>query len=663
MKKIIIILISVFAFTVNSMAQNCNSLVDTTTKYVNCEDSAQLFSNYCNTSITNVTTSNLASIYFTNANTGYTVGSAGKILKTTNAGSTWSTLASGTTTNLASVCFTDTNTGYVIGNGGVMLKTTNAGNTWTALTSGTNQYLQSIYFTNTNTGYVVGNAGTILKTLNAGSTWAILTSGTTKPLNSVYFTDANTGYAIGNDATNLNGSVILKTTNAGNNWSTILSIPFSINNWLMSAYFTDVNTGYTVSGGGTIMKTTNAGSTWATLTSNTQNDLYYVCFTDINTGYAVGAGTILKTINAGINWTTLATTESLMSVYFTGANIGYAVGSNGAIVKINNNNATFSWLPTIGLSNPSIPNPKADPKINTTYKVTITPNTGTGGCGIYSDSVKLNYIPMNSQEICMVSIRNNKNMVMWDKPISNAIDSFYIWRETNVTGVYNKIGVVAYSDSSIFIDNTSNPSIQSNKYKLSIIDKCSIETNKSTTAHKTMHLSINQGTGSTWNLIWEAYEGFTINTYNIYRGTSPDTLFLVGTTSGSSSQYTDNTASSGNVYYQLQVVNPNACNPSKSYTYSKSNIATNNASFGISENSLLNQIKIYPNPANSQINVQLNTSLIGSNYFITDQIGKTILSGKLITENSIIELGDLSGGIYLLSIGNNTKQTFKVIKK
>jgi hypothetical protein len=39
------------------------------------------------------------------------------------------------------------------------------------------------------------------------------------------------------------------------------------------------------------------------------------------------------------------------------------------------------------------------------------------------------------------------------------------------------------------------------------------------------------------------------------------------------------------------------------------------------------------------------------------------LSGKIISENTTIELGNLSGGIYLFSVGENLKQTFKVIKE
>lgn len=94
-----------------------------------------------------------------------------------------------------------------------------------------------------------------------------------------------------------------------------------------------------------------------------------------------------------------------------------------------------------------------------------------------------------------------------------------------------------------------------------------------------------------------------------------------------------------------------------------SNVATLTiANIGINETNQ-NHFKVYPNPASSQINVEVIQSLIGSSFAITDQIGKTVLSGKLNTEKSTIEIGDLSGGVYLFSIGNNAKQTFKVIKK
>jgi hypothetical protein len=87
------------------------------------------------------------------------------------------------------------------------------------------------------------------------------------------------------------------------------------------------------------------------------------------------------------------------------------------------------------------------------------------------------------------------------------------------------------------------------------------------------------------------------------------------------------------------------------------------STLGISEAFQSNLFSIYPNPTNSQINVKTDAKLLGSNYIIYDFTGKSVLSGKIISEDSLIELGNLSGGIYLLSVGENMNQTFKVIKE
>jgi hypothetical protein len=63
------------------------------------------------------------------------------------------------------------------------------------------------------------------------------------------------------------------------------------------------------------------------------------------------------------------------------------------------------------------------------------------------------------------------------------------------------------------------------------------------------------------------------------------------------------------------------------------------------------------------VNVKADTKLIGSDYAIYDNTGKVVLSGKINTENTNIELGNLAAGIYLFSVGENVKQTFKVIKE
>ena len=72
---------------------------------------------------------------------------------------------------------------------------------------------------------------------------------------------------------------------------------------------------------------------------------------------------------------------------------------------------------------------------------------------------------------------------------------------------------------------------------------------------------------------------------------------------------------------------------------------------------------IFPNPASSVVNIKADATLLGKTYSIYDLAGKVVLRGKLNAENTSIEVQNLSGGIYLFSLGEKIKQTFKVTKE
>jgi hypothetical protein len=75
-------------------------------------------------------------------------------------------------------------------------------------------------------------------------------------------------------------------------------------------------------------------------------------------------------------------------------------------------------------------------------------------------------------------------------------------------------------------------------------------------------------------------------------------------------------------------------------------------------------IKVYPNPASTVINLETNTPFINADYILKDLLGKTILSGKILNGNTTIEIENLSKGIYLLNVGGDAKkQTFKIVKE
>jgi type 1 glutamine amidotransferase len=83
---------------------------------------------------------------------------------------------------------------------------------------------------------------------------------------------------------------------------------------------------------------------------------------------------------------------------------------------------------------------------------------------------------------------------------------------------------------------------------------------------------------------------------------------------------------------------------------------------GINEVNTNNLISIYPNPAINEINVKIDANIIGASYVIYDQLGRSVLIGKLTDENSDIDIRVLPKGIYVFSLGNNYK-SIKIIKK
>lgn len=71
---------------------------------------------------------------------------------------------------------------------------------------------------------------------------------------------------------------------------------------------------------------------------------------------------------------------------------------------------------------------------------------------------------------------------------------------------------------------------------------------------------------------------------------------------------------------------------------------------------------IYPNPSSTQLHVKVQEYLIGEDYRIFDQLGNTLLSGTLNSTLTLIELGYLPDGIYLIQIAQQFSQRF-VVKK
>jgi uncharacterized delta-60 repeat protein len=294
------------------------------------------------------------------------------------------------------------------------------------------------------------------------------------------------------------------------------------------------------------------------------------------------------------------------------------------------------------------------------YSVTVS---NSAGCQNTSNLFAVNVSFMQPQQVCIVGMDSltNENKIIWEKPLSSGIDSFYVYKETNVSNVYTKIGGTDYTDLAILLDVNSNPAVQSYRYKVSIVDTCGVETNLGD-FHKTIHLTINQGIGGAWNLIWSHYEGLNFGSYNIYRGTDPTNISLLTTIQSNLNSYTDLTPPTGPLYYQIEVVNPLNCDPTKSMNYgvSRSNIVNNGLS-GVQE--IVNtNIVVYPNPTNSNTTLEVSSELVGKMYSILDFSGRIILHGKISSNQEHIDMQHVARGAYYLSIDKSSSVT-KLIKQ
>jgi len=83
---------------------------------------------------------------------------------------------------------------------------------------------------------------------------------------------------------------------------------------------------------------------------------------------------------------------------------------------------------------------------------------------------------------------------------------------------------------------------------------------------------------------------------------------------------------------------------------------------GVDEFTGINRSLFYPNPTSGQITIQTDAEFVGSTYIISNTLGKVVQSGRLVSTNDILDIGNLSSGIYQIRLGDQTVQTFKFIK-
>ncbi len=230
------------------------------------------------------------------------------------------------------------------------------------------------------------------------------------------------------------------------------------------------------------------------------------------------------------------------------------------------------------------------------YDLTVT---DAGAC-ISTESVVITMTLPTPQQLCMVTVDTvtGRNVIVWEKLVTQNIRSYYIYKESTQSNTYYLIDSVAVNAMSSYFDSVSDPGIRSWRYKISAVDSCGNESVLSE-EHKTMHLNINLGLSSSINLIWDHYEGFSVTTYRIERFDGVNGWVVIDSVPSNLTSFTDFTPPAGNISYRIDVLHPTGClatAKAKNYNSTRSNPSSaKETSVGDLPGGLSN-LMVYPNP-------------------------------------------------------------------
>jgi photosystem II stability/assembly factor-like uncharacterized protein len=272
---------------------------------------------------------------------GYAVGMAGKIFKTTDAGTTWAgqTLQGNIAgRNYNAVFFTDLTHGIAVGGNQTkdsiqtILQTTDGGLNWNTVTDNLGAWLLDVTFADMNHGFAVGELGKVLKTSDGGATWttvSIPSGQSTRRFTGVHFFDSQTGIVVGGYPTHDSIQTILKTTDGGTTWNIVLD---NLGSMLKTIHFINSTEGYAAGNDGTLLHTNDQGNTWSPLivSGNDRYALFSVYFNNPGFGITVGKyGKALVYRNTGLVLPTTTVTTPVTLVNATTVAVQGQVNANG----------------------------------------------------------------------------------------------------------------------------------------------------------------------------------------------------------------------------------------------------------------------------------------------------------------------------------------------
>lgn len=328
--------------------------------------------------------------------------------------------------------------------------------------------------------------------------------------------------------------------------------------------------------------------------------------------------------------------------------------SNGSIYISANGAGTLSYDWNNGLStSEDLSNVPAG-----VYQVEVT---DAGGCIGVAGVPLLNARP-ESPFLCIASVDSatQNNLIGWEKTPGLGIEKFWVYRESSLASIYQKIANVPFDSLSQFIDTVSNVDQQAWRYQVRAIDSCGNGSWLSNSiSHRTIHVSGQLKPNGDVVVLWNSYDGFEIDKYYVWRHTIPTGMVLVDSVDYPGHIFIDTPPNYDSLFYRVDVKNPFPCVVTRAAgnnNASKSNDSDLIAGpTGINKEESDVSFLVYPVPSRDMVNVAMD-GLKSDEAVLTvyDIEGRVIKANRVkVNGGQVMHLFDFStdaSGIYFLEV-------------
>lgn len=250
---------------------------------------------------------------------------------------------------------------------------------------------------------------------------------------------------------------------------------------------------------------------------------------------------------------------------------------------------------------------------------------------------------------------------------SNDANALFQWQTNTGSGFQNVIDGGQYSGATSKILLVSNVSLSNNNHQFRCLVTQGVCTDTSNTAGLTICGDITQ------QPVKQDVKAGQTAQFSVKTNYTTPVYQWQGNQGGSFSNLINNSQYSGVNTDVLKVSNTTVSMDKTNYRCivsegvcgdtSVNGLLLVSAQIGINTQKFNPLFSVFPNPSHGIITIEAATGLMGSDYYLYNTVGTLVLSGKIKSETTRLDIGQLAKGIYMLRVGGENQPGIKVIKE